>query len=347
MKGSKNFKLFLLKNMAFVLFAVVFIVFGFLCNNWFTITNFENIARQSSYIGILAAGMTFVLLTGGVDLSVGANMFLSASICGLLINRGWPIWSAILICLLVGFLYGCFNAFFIVKMKVMPFLVTLATLMAGRGLTLVITKSEAVSMPASLVSGVGSGRLFGILPYPVLIFLLVAAAATIFLKFVPLGRQIYAVGKDSEGAKKAGINLSMVLAFVYILNGVLAALAAIVSVTQIGNVTSGFGMGDEFDAISASILGGTSMMGGVGTVFPGAVIGVFLIQMVQAGLIYLQVDLYLQPIISALIILFAVFLDSVRTRYIIKLEQRNIRTEESTQKIDKNFTMRNILNRYK
>lgn len=330
MENSKNIKLFFLKSIPLFLFVAVFVVFGFLSPNWFTLSNFENIARQSSYIGVLATGMTFVLLTAGIDLSVGANMFLSASVCGLLIARGWPVWLSLIVCLLVGFVYGCINAFFIVRMKVMPFIVTLATMTAGRGLTLVITKSDAVAMPSSLVSTVGSGRLFGVLPYPVLIFAVVAAAGAIFLKFVPLGRQIYAVGNSQENAQKAGINVNRVLTFVYILSGVLAALAGIVSVTQIGNINAGFGEGNEFDAVSATILGGTSMMGGAGTVFPGAVIGTFLIQMIEAGLVYMQVDLYIQPIISALIILLAVFLDSVRSRYIRKLQQRNIRVEEGS-----------------
>ncbi len=328
MENSKNVKLFWLKSIPFVLFVTVFLVFGFLSPNWFTVNNFENIARQSSYIGILATGITFVMLTGGIDLSVGANMFLSSSVCGILISQGWPIWLALIVCLAIGCLYGVFNAFFVVRMRVMPFIVTLATMTAGRGLTLVITKSEAISMPGSLVSTIGSGKLFGVLPYPILIFAVVAAFGAVFLKFVPFGRKIYAVGHSKENAQKAGINVNRVLIFVYVLSGILAALAGLVSVTQIGNINAGFGEGDEFDAIAATILGGTSMMGGAGTVFPGAVIGTLLIQMISTGLVYMQVDLYIQPIISALIILLAVFLDSMRSRYIRKLQQRNIRVEE-------------------
>lgn len=328
MKDSKNIKLILLKNIPFILFAVVFIVFGLFSPNWFTYTNFENIIKQSSYIGILATGMTFVLLTGGVDLSVGANMFLSASVAALMIQNGAPIWVGITVCLLIGIAFGCVNAFFIVKLKMLPFIVTLATLTAGRGLTLIITKSVALNLPPQLTTGVGSGRLFGFLPYPILIFIIILIIGSVFLKNVPLGRQIYAIGNDKEASMKAGINVDKVLMFVYIFSGLLAAIAAIVSISQIGNVTPGFGEADEFDAISATILGGTSMAGGAGTVFPGALIGTVLIQMIQAGLIYMQVDLYVQPLISALIILLAVFLDSMRSRYIKKLERRNIRTEE-------------------
>lgn len=329
MKGAKNLKLMIWKLIPFILFVIVFVIFGVSTKNWFTVTNFENIIRQSSYIGILASGMTFVLLTGGTDLSVGANMFLSGSVAGILIAKGAPVWVGILACLLVGTIFGCVNAFFIVKMKVLPFVVTLSTLTAGRGLTLILTKSEAINLPPQLVSGIGSGRLFGVLPYPILFFVVVALIASVILKYLPLGRQIYAVGNDKEIAKKAGINVDRILTFVYIFSGFLASLAAIVSVSQIGNITAGFGVGDEFDAISASILGGTSMAGGAGTVFPGAIIGTLLIQMVEAGLVYMQVDIYVQPLVSAMVILTAVFLDSIRTKYIRKLEQRNIRTEEA------------------
>jgi ribose/xylose/arabinose/galactoside ABC-type transport system permease subunit len=325
---ENNIKLVTLKLIPFILFVFIFAVFGVSTKNWFTITNFENIIRQSSYIGILAAGMTFVLLTEGVDLSVGANMFLAGSVAGLLIARGAPVWAGILACLGTGTLFGAFNAFFIVKLKVLPFVVTLATMAAGRGLTLILTKSVAVYLPNSLVSGIGSGRFLGI-PYSILFFAAVVVVSSLLLKYMPLGRRIYAVGHDPEAAKKAGINVEQVLAFVYIFNGFLAALAAIVSVSQIGNITAGFGVGDEFDAISASVLGGTSMAGGIGTVFPGAVIGTLLVQMVEAGLVYVQFDLYAQPLVSALVILTAVFLDSIRTKFIRRLEQRNIRTEES------------------
>ena len=325
---NNNFRLMLLKSIPLILFLFVFILFGFSAKNWFTIVNAENILRQSSYIGILATGMTFVLLTGGVDLSIGANMFLSGSIAGLLMSSGVPIWGGLCICLIVGIIFGFINAFFIVKLKVLPFVVTLATMTAGRGLTLIITKSAAVDLPPILISGLGSGRFLGI-SYSIYFFIIIIVISALILKYTPWGRQIYAVGHDSDTAKKAGIKTQQILAFVYIFNGFLAALATIVSISQIGNINAGFGSGIEFSAISASVLGGTSMAGGVGTIFPGAFIGTLLVQMVEAGLVYLQVDLYVQPLVSAIVILLAVFLDSIRTRFIRRLEKRNIRIEEA------------------
>jgi len=327
MRDNRNLKLLVLKRFPIILFVIIFIVFGIFSSNWFTLKNLENILSQSSYIGILATAITIVLLTGGVDISIGANMFLSASIAGLLMAKGWPIWTTVIVCLLVGFLYGCVNSFLVVKLKIVPFIATLGTMTAGRGLALIITKSAAVSLPKELISGFGSGKLLGIIPYPIIVFLLIILVAAIFLKYVPIGRRIYAVGNDAECAKKAGINVKRTISFVYITCGVLAAIAGIVSAAQIGNINAGFGVGYEFNAIAASVLGGTSMIGGIGTVFPGALIGTLIMQMIQAGLVYMQVDLYIQPIVNAAIILLAVFLDSVRTNYIHKLDARNIRVD--------------------
>ena len=313
MKKSKNVKLLLLQNIPLALFVLVFVVFGLATRNWFTWTNFSNILTQSSYIGILAIGITFVLLTGRTDLSVGAIMYLSAASAALMIQSGVSIVVALL---------------FVVKVGIPPFVVTIGTMTAGRAIGLLMTHSEQIAMPAELVSSIGSSRLFGFLPYPVIIFAIVAAVATIFLRMTTTGRQIYAIGYDMEAAKKGGINVDRVGIIAYVLCGFFSALSAIVSVAQVGNVVPAFGEGYEFDAIAASVLGGTSLAGGIGSIFPGVIIGTTLIQMVEARLVFLQVDLYIQPLISALVILLAVFLDSVRTHYIRKLETRNIRAEE-------------------
>lgn len=317
----------LLNNIPIVLFIVIFIIFGIMSPRFFSIRNFENIATQASYIGIIAVGMTFVLLTGGIDLSVGANMFLSASAAGLIINEfSLPTWVALVIAVGIGFVFGAVNAFAVVKLKILPFIVTLSMMFIGRGITLVLTESQAVSFPES-VTGLGSLRILNI-PMPVIIFAVVVFFAYVVLKRTPLGRQIYAVGNDIEAANKAGINSKKVLVSVYIISGVLAAVGGIVSVAQLGIVNAGFGDGDEFDAIASAVLGGTSLFGGIGSVFPGTLIGTVLIQMIQAGLVYVQVDLYIQPLISAAIIFLAVLLDSIRKAQISKMERRNIRTEK-------------------
>ncbi len=314
-----------LQNSSVILFVVIFILFGLLAPRFLQYQNFENILRNSSYIGILAVGMTFVLLTGGIDISIGSNMYLSAVIAGLLMrdyNVSLPV--GLLVCLGVGFLFGAVNAFAITKLKIIPFVVTLSTMVAGRGLALVINESQAIDFPET-ISDMGAARLFNLVPVPILIFAFVVLIAYLLLKQTPLGRQIYAIGNDVEVAKKAGLNTDRTLAVVYIICGVLAALGGFVSVAQLGTINAGFGQGDEFDAIAAAVLGGTSMFGGSGSVFPGTVLGAVMIQMIQAGLVFLRVDLYIQPMIQAAIIFLAVFLDSIRDMQLKQLKRRNIR----------------------
>lgn len=319
-------KLGVLKNMPYFLFVFIFVVFGVLSPRFFSYANFENIIASASYKGILTVGMTLVLLTGGIDLSVGANMFLSASVAGLLIqDYNVPVWMALAAAVVIGTLFGMFNAFFIVRLKILPFLVTISTMIAGRGLTLLLTKSVGTNFPDSVTS-LGAARFLGI-PLQIIICIIIIALAHLFLRHMPLGRQVYAVGNDPESAKKAGIDSDRVKAMVYILSGLLAGIAGVVCVSQLGIVNAGFGKNYEFDAVASAVLGGTSLFGGIGTVFPGAIIGTVLIQMVQAGLVFLQVDLYVQPIISAGVIFLAVLLDSMRNRQILKLEKRNIRVE--------------------
>ncbi len=318
---------FLLNNAPLILFLLIFIIFGALSNRFLQIDSLTNIVKQASYIGIMAVGMTFVLLTAGIDLSVGSNMYLSAIVAGLVITHfGAPVWLALLVCLAVGFIFGSINAFLITKAKIIPFIVTLATMVAGRGLGLLLTKSRAISFPDAVVQ-IGSTMALGI-PLPIAIFALVVFIAWIILNKVPMGRQIYAVGNDMVAAKKAGIKTDKVVASTYIVCGVLAALGGFISVSQLGIVNAGFGKGDEFDAIAAAVLGGTSLFGGVGSVFPGTVLGALLIQMVWSGLVFTQVNLYLQPLVFAGILFIAVLLDSVKNRLIAKMRRRRIRVEE-------------------
>jgi len=317
----------ILKNTPVILFAAIFIVFGLLSPRFFQYQNFENILKQASYIGIVAVGMTFVLLTAGIDLSVGSNMYLSSVVAGLLIqNYKAPVWLALICCLIVGMLFGAFNGFAVTRLRMIPFVVTLGTLVAGRGLALLLTRSRAVPFPDSCIR-IGSIKVFGIVPVPIVIFAFVVLCAHIILQRTTSGRQIYTVGKNIEAARKAGIHTDRVRATAYIICGALAALGGFVSVAQLGIINAGFGKGDEFDAIAAAVLGGTSLFGGVGGVFPGTVLGTVLIQMVSSGLVFTQVNLYLHPLISAAIIFLAVFLDSVRKEQLAKLSRRNIRTE--------------------
>jgi ribose/xylose/arabinose/galactoside ABC-type transport system permease subunit len=221
----------------------------------------------------------------------------------------------------VGLLFGGVNAFLVTRLRVIPFVATLGTMVAGRGLGWLLTESKEVTFPDSVVS-MGSVSILGVVPLPIVIFGAVVLVAHLFLMRTPRGRQIYAVGNDAEAAAKAGIHTNRVLATAYMSCGLLAALGGFVTVAQLGNVNAGFGEGMEFKAIAAAVLGGTSLFGGIGTVFPGAVLGAILIPMVSAGLVFTHTNLYLRPLIEAGIIFLAVFLDSLRTKYLTRLGRR-------------------------
>lgn len=327
-KTNHRWLLFLLKNISILLFVVIFIGFSLFSQRFSSLRNFENIILSAADVGIVAIGMTMVLLTGGIDLSVGATMYITGAVLALLLESGLGLPVAITAGLLAGTLWGCFNAFLISKVKIIPFMVTLGTLTAGRGLGLLITQSRHIAVPDEM--RFGATRLFGLVPIPIIVFGLMVILAVVILLYTPFGRQIYAMGNDPEAAKKAGLNTSRLTALVYILSGFCAAVASVISISQVGSVSSSFGEGTEFQAIAAAVLGGTSLFGGVGNVFPGTVVGILLIQMIQNGLIFLQVDLYLQEMVKAMVILFAVFVDAQRMSLIKRLERRNIRVEKHT-----------------
>lgn len=313
--------------MPMLLFVLLLIAFGAIAPESLQYQNIENAFKQASYIGIVAIGMTFVLLTGGIDLSVGSNMYVSAVIAGLAMQRySVGAGPALLLCLVVGAVFGTINAIAVTKLRILPFVATLAMMVSGRGVGLMFSKSRAVAFPDP-VTGLGSAELFSLLPYPIVIFALVVGGAALLLHRTQLGRQIYALGYDKEVARKAGINADRVQAAAYILCGLFAALGGFVSVVQLGNVNAGFGKGDEFDAIAAAVLGGVSLFGGVGRVFPGVVLGAVFIQAISIGLVSAQVDLYLHPLITAAVIFSAVLADSLRNTYLKKLSRRNIRLE--------------------
>jgi ribose transport system permease protein len=324
----KRLTLALLNNTPLLLFALLFVVFGLVAPQSLHYQSIENIFKQASYVGILAVGMTFVLLTGGIDLSIGSNMYVSAVVAGLAMRHSFiGPWMALPLCLVVGATFGAMNALAVAKLKIIPFVVTLAMMVTGRGVGLMFSKSRAVNFPDS-VTGLGSADLFGLIPCPIVFFAAVVFCAWVLLERTTFGRQIYAVGFNKEAARKAGIRTDRALITAYVLCGLFASLGGFISVAQLGNVNAGFGKGDEFDAIAAAVLGGVSLFGGAGKVFPGVVLGAVFIQAVSNSLVSARVDLYLHPLVAAAFIFFAVFIDSLRNTYLAKLSRRNIRVEE-------------------
>ena len=295
-----------------VLFVVVLAIFGMQSSKFLEPRNLINIVVQASSTGIVAVGMTFVLLLAGVDLSAGAIMFVAAAVAGKIALAGFPMPLALLAMLSVGLLFGAFNAFFITRLRIAAFIVTLATLFIGRGLGLRITETRAMNLPESFLQ-LGSARLLGV-PLPAWLFLAVLLLAHLVLTRTPFGRQVFAAGHDLESARRAGLRTDRIQVTVYLISGLCAALAAMVSLGQLGAVSPKFGEQKEFAAIAAAVLGGTSLFGGRGQVLPGTLLGVLLIQTIENGLVIVNANPYLYPMIISAVIFIAVLLESLRNR---------------------------------
>jgi ribose transport system permease protein len=308
------------------LFALVFAMFGMMSGKFLEGQNLLNIGVQASSTAIVAIGMTYVLLTAGVDLSVGSVMFVAVAVAGKMIFGGQPVWLAFVAAVGVGAAAGAINAFFVTRMRIVAFIVTLAMLFFARGFGLWLTSTRAMNMP-DVVTQIGAGRIAGI-PIPIVICALVCLVAHLALTRTAFGRQIYAVGHDQEAARKAGLNVPRLLFSVYVICGVCAAIGGLVALTQTGAVSPSFGDKKEFVAIAAAVLGGTSLFGGRGSVFPGTLLGALLIQTVENGLVILNAEPYSYPLVTSGIIFAAVLLDSVRARLLQKMNRRRIRPHD-------------------
>jgi ribose transport system permease protein len=301
---------FLLRRASLLLFAAVFAAFGLLSPKFLEAQNLVNILIQSSSIAITAIGMTFVLLVAGIDLSAGSAMFITAVVAGKMALDGQPLPLVIAVVLLAGLAYGAINALLVTRLAIPAFIVTLGTLYLGRGFGLWMTETRAMNLPESLLQ-IGAARVIGA-PVPIIVFLFVLAVAHLTLTETPFGRQIYATGNDREAAQKAGINTKRIIFLVYVVSGLCAAIGGLVSVAQLGAVSPTFGNQREFAAVAAAVLGGTSLFGGRGQVFPGTVVGAILIQTVENGLVIINADPYLYPLVMSSIIFLAVGADSLR-----------------------------------
>jgi inositol transport system permease protein len=273
-----------------------------------TLPNLINVARQISINGILAVGVTFVLLTGGVDLSLGSLVALTGVIAAGFAHPGdYPVVVPVAMGILAGLGCGVVNGGVITLGRVAPFIVTLGMMTAGRGLALVLSGGKPVSNLSVEFTRLGSGDFLGI-PYPVLILAVVALVAWVFLTNLRLGRYIYAVGGNENAARASGIHIGAVKTFAYAVCGALAGLAGVVLAARITTGQPNAGVGYELDAIAAGVIGGTSLSGGVGGV-GGTILGALLMGVINNGLDLLNVSSYYQQIVKGVIIVGAVWLD--------------------------------------
>lgn len=283
-------------------------------STFLSVRNALNILDQITVLGIMAVGMSYVILIGGIDLSVGSVLALGMMVMGWLANvMGVPFPLAILVALLASGLCGLVSGILITAFRVPPFIATLAMMSVARGLANMITDGQQIVGFPDWFTSLAIIRNFGVLTATVTLMLLVVAAAWIFLRYRAGGRMLYAVGGNPEVARLAGIDVKYVTIAVYVFAALLAGLAGIVLAARLDSVQPSSGFGYELDTIAAVVIGGTSLSGGAGTI-GGTLIGVLIIGVLRNGLNLLNVSPFLQQVIIGAVIVLAVAAETLRRK---------------------------------
>jgi len=299
------------KSLGVFVALVIMVVFLALASPHFLTTdNVFSIIRSFSFVAIMAIGETLTIITAGIDLSVGSILGLSGCLSAIALHAGWPVFATILVGLLSGTVIGFLNGELITRLRLPPFIVTLGMLSMARGLAYVVTRGWPVSgLPQNFMQ-LGQGYIW-IVPIPVLFMIGFAILASIFLNKVVIGRQLYAIGGNEEASRLSGVPVNKVKVIAYTISGFAAALAGVLLIARLGVAQSVAGQGYELDAIAASVIGGTSLMGGEGTV-SGVIIGAAIMGVLRNGLVLLGVSAFWQQFALGAIIVVAVALDSLR-----------------------------------
>ncbi|SNB78238.1 monosaccharide ABC transporter membrane protein, CUT2 family [Arboricoccus pini] len=303
---------FLLNLTLLGLLVLLWVILGFATENFATYTNITNLLRQASLWAIIAIGQTFVIITAGIDLSVGAVVGLASTVVALLLVQGWPIWAACLVTLLMGVLIGVAHGFAIVQMRLPPFITTLATLTALRGIGLLMTSGQTIAgLPSSFSAF--SRESFLAVPNLFWMVLLVAAPCYLLLHHSRLGRHLFAVGSNREAARLSGVSVGRTIYLAYIVSAGLAALAGILTASRIGIGVATTGEGWELQSVASSVIGGASLFGAVGSVI-GPLLGAILLTTINNGANLLNVNPFWQRIITGGLIVIIVYFDQLRRR---------------------------------
>lgn len=293
---------------------VLFVLLSFLAPNFLTARNLVNVLDQVTVLGILALGATAVIITGGIDLSVGAVLALSVMVLGWLSHDGgWPLWLSMIACVAVGGLAGLVNGLAVTMAKLPPFIATLAMMSIARGLANMITDGRQIVGYPEWFYSLSSTRYFDFFTVTLIGLIVCYVIGWAWLKYRPSGRAVYAVGGGPEVARLAGIKVRSVTTWVYVFAGITAGLAAIVLASRLDSSQPSAGTGLELNVIAAVVIGGASLAGGVGRI-TGTVFGVLIIGVLNNGLNLLGVSPFIQQIIIGTVIAAAVFTDVLRRR---------------------------------
>ncbi len=325
--------------------AVLIFVFALTSRAFFTTTNALTVALQVCTIAYLGVGMTLVIITAGIDLSVGSVLALAGVVAAMLVKAGAPVWAGFLAALLLGCLAGLLNGLFVAQLKLPPFIATLGMMGVARGVALQITGGRAIAGMGEAFGVLGNGALFkrmtigadgypdikfvGI-PYPVIVMVVLSVIVSVVLTRTRFGRHVYATGSNNEAARLSGVNVYRTTVMAYVIAGFFAGLTGIVLMSRLVTGQPNEGISYELDAIAAAVIGGASLtQGGVGTI-SGTIIGAFVIGILRNGLNMNGVSAFVQQIIIGVVILLTVWIDQLRSKRSTRV--RVFTTQKQVQK---------------
>ena len=293
-----------------VLIMIVFIIVAeCLSRKFLTVNNIMNVLNQTSMNAILALALTTVILTGGIDISVGSTLAFSGAAAAWLLRAGHSTVLAVIVALVIGAAIGSLNGIFISRWNLQPMIVTLATMSIFRGTTYLLTTGSPISVSNPAFKMIGGGKLFGTIQVPIIILLVLAIIMHYILNNTPFGRHIYSIGGNEEAAYLSGVNTKNVKAAAYAISGLLASVVGIIMTSRLSSAQPLAGQSYEMDAIAAAVIGGTSLRGGQGKVV-FSIVGALIIGMLNNILTLLDVSTYYQTVIKGIVILIAVMIDA-------------------------------------
>lgn len=294
---------------AVIILVVFTIVLGILNPRFLQVNNIANVLNQTSINALLAAGLTIVILTGGIDISVGSILAFTGATAAILMASDVNVLLVVVLALGIGISAGALNGLFISRWNLQPMIVTLATLSVFRGATYLITNGSPVGIKSDTFRTIGAGKFLNYIPIPVIIMVVLFAAGHFLLTRTPFGRHIYAVGGNEDSAYLSGVSVRKTKLMAYVLSGGLAAAAGLILTARLSSAQPLAGQGYELDAIAAAVIGGTSLKGGHGRIL-FTIVGALIIGMLNNALNLMDVSSYYQTVIKGLVILAAVLLDS-------------------------------------
>ncbi|MGI6671011.1 MAG: ABC transporter permease [Christensenellales bacterium] len=305
------------KLLAPAVLVVLYTCFAIFGKNFFSVSTLKNILESAYYTGLMSFGITFVIITGGIDLSIGTNLMCSAVVGGVAFSMwGWPLWLALCLVPLTGMVFGILNGLLVAKAKLPPFIATLGMMLVTQGFGSIVSRVQTQRYPTIGTENEWFKTVFfrtGNFPTGALYLLAAFLVAAFLLNKTRFGRYVYAIGSNEEATRLSGVNVSKYKILAYMVCGLFSGLGAILFASTYTTATPGTGNGFETYAIAAVIIGGTSMAGGSGTMV-GTLIGIFIMAVLRAGLSSMGLQSHWQTFFTGVVVIGAVLMDNLRTR---------------------------------